>query len=312
MISFYQMAMIGLGLFFSFAFYQKVASVIDDYRYPPPGKLTDIGGYKLHYKDKGQGNITVVCDAGLSGTSLGWFLVQAEASKFTRVCTYDRAGYSWSDPSPLKRTSVNIAKELHSLLKKADISGPYILVGHSFGGANVLLFADLYPQETLGVILVDSVHEDMLQELPSAPHGFFDHPKVQWFLSFIGYKRLKGPSEEIKAMFSPLRIEIQAAYIAQMNKTRYIETVNQEMDCLSESLLQLGEVRLQKPLTVITAGNISNSEEGRRWIKLQERLLLKSNQSKQMIAENSDHMINHHQPQIIVDAIREMIENHSF
>jgi pimeloyl-ACP methyl ester carboxylesterase len=147
-ISFYQIGIILLGLLLSFALYQKVATVIDDYRYPPPGKLIDIGGYRLHFNASGQGNITVVCDAGLSGTSLGWSLVQAKASKFTRVCTYDRAGYSWSDPSPLKRTSVNIAKELYSLLKKADIPGPYILVGHSFGGANVLLFADLYPQET--------------------------------------------------------------------------------------------------------------------------------------------------------------------
>jgi pimeloyl-ACP methyl ester carboxylesterase len=105
-------------------------------------------------------------------------LVQAEAPKLARVCSYDRAGYSWSDPSPLERTSANIAKELYTLLKKADIPGPYILVGHSFGGANMLLFADLCPQEVLGVILVDSVHEDMLQELPSPPHGFFDHPKI--------------------------------------------------------------------------------------------------------------------------------------
>jgi hypothetical protein len=83
----------------------------------------------------------------------------------------------------------------------------------------------------------------MLQELPFPPHGFFDHPKVQWFLSFIGYKRLKGPSEEIKTMFYPLPTDIQAAYIAQMNKTRYTEIVNQEMDSLNKSLLQLGEKR---------------------------------------------------------------------
>lgn len=127
---------------------------------------------RLHFNTSGQGGIAVICDAGLSGTSLGWSLVQTEASKFARVCSYDRAGYSWSDPSPLERTSTNIAKELYALLKKADIPGPYILVGHSFGGANMLLFADLYPQETLGVILVDSVHEDTLQEMPSPPHGF--------------------------------------------------------------------------------------------------------------------------------------------
>jgi hypothetical protein len=113
-------------------------------------------------------------------------------------------------------------------------------------------------------------------------------------------------------MFSPLPKEIQAAYIAQMNKTRYIETVNQEMDGLNESLSQLGKIRLQQPLTVITAGIVSNSEEGRKWKQLQEKLLSKSTNAKQIIAENSDHMINHHQPRIIVDAIREMVNHHSF
>lgn len=301
----YQIGIIALGVVLLLVLYQKLATVIDDYRYPPPGKFIDIGGYRLHYNTSGQGGITVVLDAGLSGTSLGWSLVQAEASKFARVCSYDRAGYSWSDPSPIERTSVNVAKELYALLKKADIPGPYILVGHSFGGANVLLFADLYPQETLGVILVDSVHEDMLQE------HFFDYPKVQWFLSFIGYKRLIGPSEEIKAMFHPFPEDIQAAYIAQMNKTRYTETVNREMEGLNESLSQLSRIKIQQPLTVITAGIVPNGEEGKNWEQLQERLLSKSNKAKQIVAENSDHMINHHQPEIIVEAIREMVNNHS-
>lgn len=145
MSAIYQIAIVVLSLFFSLVLYQKLATAIDDYRYPPRGKLVDIGGYRLHFHASGQGDVTVVCDAGLSGTSLGWSLVQAEASKFARVCSYDRAGYSWSDPSPLERTSANIATELHTLLKKAAIPGPYILVGHSFGGANMLLFANLYP-----------------------------------------------------------------------------------------------------------------------------------------------------------------------
>jgi pimeloyl-ACP methyl ester carboxylesterase len=137
----YQTGVIGLILFLLFPLYQQFATFIDGYRYPPSGKLVDIGGYQLHLNTSGQGNITVICDAGLSGTSLGWSLVQPEVSKFARVCSYDRAGYSWSDPSPLERTSNNIARELYVLLKKANIPGPYILVGHSFGGANVLIFA---------------------------------------------------------------------------------------------------------------------------------------------------------------------------
>nr|NGX52302.1 putative aminoacrylate hydrolase RutD [Candidatus Anoxychlamydiales bacterium] len=154
---------IGISLLISivvFFLYQKMATIIDDYRYRPIGKLVDVEGYQLHIHSTGEGGPAVVLDAGLSGTSLGWSLVQSEVSKFTQVCSYDRAGYAWSDESLSKRTSKNLAKELHVLLHKANISSPYILVGHSFGGCNMLMFADMYPEETLGIVLVDSVHEE--------------------------------------------------------------------------------------------------------------------------------------------------------
>jgi len=310
---FTKIVIIVLGLFICLTLYQLAATVFDDYKYPPLGRLIDIDGYKIHLNIRGEGNVTVICDAGLSGTSLGWSLVQAEASKFARVCSYDRAGYAWSDPSPSERTSLNIARELYALLKKAEISGPYILVGHSFGGANMLIFADLYPVDTFGVILVDSVHEDMLKESSSSQSifdTFVNYPQFQWFLSVIGYKRLIGPSQEIKKMFKPLPAQIQASYIAQMNKTLYTKTVNREMDGLYKSLLQLEErkICLQCPLTVITAGIFSNSEEEKNWKSLQKKLLIKSTISKHIIAENSDHMINHHQPEVIVEAIRKMID----
>ncbi len=283
--------------------YQSTATLIDNYRYPPPGKLVDIGGYKLHLHSTGQGGPAVILDAGLSGTSLGWILVQAEASKFTRVCSYDRAGYAWSGASSSKRTSQNIVEELHTLLHKAEIPGPYILVGHSFGGCNMLQFAARYPDETFGVILVDSVHED----LPAAAST-----SAAWLLSAIGYQRLKGVSAEIEQMFQPLPEPVRRAYMAQMNKTGYSRVVAQEMECLPESLSDLRQVHLQdKPLIVITAGIPPTGEEGNIWGSLQKKLLAKSNRSKQKVAEQSDHMINHYQPKIIVDAIREMIETRS-
>lgn len=291
-------------------FYQNLATIADDYRYPPIGKLVDIGGYKLHLHSKGEGGPAVILDAGLSGTSLGWTLVQEEASKFTQVCSYDRAGYAWSEGSPIERTSYHLAKELHTLLHVANISGPYILVGHSFGGCNVLMFAHLYPEETLGIILVDSVHEDMLEDLPIAPQDIFSHSKIQSFLAISGFKRLKGLSHEIEQMFKPLPENIRNAYLAQMNKTSYTRTVSQEMNSFNESLRQLRESQLHlgnKPLIVITAG-ISNGQEGEIWLDLQKKLLSKSIRSKQVIAEKSDHMINHHQPQIIVDAILDMLK----
>lgn len=288
--------------------YQKVATIVDDCRYQPPGKLLDVGGHRLHLYSTGEGGPTVVLDAGLSGTSLGWALVQAEASKFTRVCSYDRAGYAWSEESRSKRVSSNLAEELHALLHKGNIPAPYILVGHSFGGCNALMFASRYPEETLGVILVDSVHESMLQE--TSPQGILDHPMFQRLLSITGYKRLRGPSAVIKQMFQPLPEKIRRMYVAQMNKTSYTNTVLREMESLRESLAELRESKVhlqEKPLIVITAGKFSNGEEALLWNQQQRALLAKSNQAKQIIAENSDHMINHHEPAVIVDAIQEIL-----
>lgn len=303
MSSIYHIGGAFLAIVAIFLFYQNIATKIDNRRYPPLGELIDVGGYKLHIHSIGKGEPTVVLDAGLSGTSIGWALVQSEVSKFTRVCSYDRAGYAWSDESPCKRTSLDLAKELHTLLHKANVPGPYILVGHSFGGCNVLMFSDLYPDETLGVVLVDSVHEDMLQEQTFVPS------KIGWLLSVMGIKRLQGPSSAIVQMFAPFPERIRSMYIAQMNKTSYAKTVSREMQALNESLSQLSKrkVHLQeKPLFVITAGKFTDPHEEKKWISHQKKLLLKSNHSKQIIADQSDHMINHHQPEVIVEAIREI------
>ena len=315
MMRLYHISIILIALIVAGTIYQSVSTMINDYRYPPLGKIIDIGSCRLHINSMGAGGPTVVLDAGLGGTSLGWSLVQKEISKYTQVCSYDRAGYAWSEESSSMRTSFHIAEELHTLLHRANIPGPYILVGHSFGGSNVLLFANRYPEETAGVILVDSVHEEMWDtSSESNSDGILDqlwhHPHLQWVLSVIGCKRLMGPSEEIEKMFKPLPEQIRKMYIAQMNKTSYTKTQARELGSFAESLSQLktANVKLQDiPLTVLTAGKIPDNEEGKTWIGLQKKLLLKSNRAKQLIAEDSDHMIHHHQPAIVIDAILEMI-----
>lgn len=135
--------------------YQFISTKKDENRYPPPGKLVDVGGYRLHINSTGKEGPTVVFDAGMGCNSLDWSLVQPEVAKFARVCIYDRAGNGWSDESPLERTSQNIVNELHTLLQNSGEKGPFILVGHSFGGPNVLLFASLYPDEVAALVLVD-------------------------------------------------------------------------------------------------------------------------------------------------------------
>src|SRR5437763_9389381 len=154
--------------------YQALASAVDASHYPPPGKLVDIGGYRLHINCTGTGSPTVILDAGLGGTSLDWSKVQPAVAHFTRVCSYDRAGYGWSDTGPGPRTSQQIVKELHLLLVHAQINGPYVLVGHSVGGLNMRLYAYRYPQEVAGMVLLDSTSEH--QFAPFGTHPAFYPP----------------------------------------------------------------------------------------------------------------------------------------
>src|SRR5215213_1175214 len=138
------------------ASFEAIAAAGDARRYPAPGQLVDIGGYRLHIQCVGTGSPTVVLDAGLGGSSLDWNLVQPELGRTTRVCAYDRAGMGWSERSPYPRTPRQIADELHTLLTNAGIAEPYVLVGHSLGGKNVRLFALAHPEQVAGMVLVDA------------------------------------------------------------------------------------------------------------------------------------------------------------
>src|SRR5215207_8827824 len=141
------------------ASYEAIAAAGDARRYPAPGQLVDIGGYRLHIQCVGAGSPTVVLDAGLGGSSLDWSLVQSDLGSSTRVCAYDRAGMGWSDPGPQPRTPRQIARELHTLLTNAGIAEPYVLVGHSLAGKNVRLFAPSHPEEVAAMVLVDARSE---------------------------------------------------------------------------------------------------------------------------------------------------------
>ena len=151
---------------------QAIASAVDAARYPAPGKLVDIGGYQLHINCTGTGSPTVILDAGLGGSSLDWSKVQPAVARFTRVCSYDRAGYGWSQSGPGPRTSQQIVTELHLLLAKAKINGPYVLVGHSAGGLNMRLYAYRYPADVVGMVLLDATSEHQFAPFGTYPAFF--------------------------------------------------------------------------------------------------------------------------------------------
>src|SRR5438876_7275525 len=140
--------------------YQVISVKRDRRHYPMPGSLVDIGGYRLHINCNGHGSPTVILDSGLGDNFYSWRKIQPQIASLTHVCSYDRGGLGYSDRSPLPRTSQIFAEELSKLLANARIPPPYILVGHSLGGANIRVFAAKYPSSVAGMVLVDSVHPD--------------------------------------------------------------------------------------------------------------------------------------------------------
>ncbi len=138
--------------------YESIMSAGDAQRYPPSGQMIGVDGHKLHIHCMGEGNPTVILDAGGGLTSSSWAWIQPEIAQITQVCVYDRAGWGWSDPSPYGYSAVQNAKELHTLLINAGISGPYILVGHSLGGLYTRVYVQQFPDEVAGLVQIDASH----------------------------------------------------------------------------------------------------------------------------------------------------------
>jgi pimeloyl-ACP methyl ester carboxylesterase len=149
------------------AVYETIGGWRDAHRFSQRGKSVQAGPMKLNLNCNGQGSPTVILDSGSGVPSVDWIKVQPEVAKFARVCSYDRAGYGWSEPGPEPGTSLQIAKELKTLLDVAGEKGPYLLVGHSFGGFNVRVFNGQYPKDVAGVVLVDASDEDEEERVES-------------------------------------------------------------------------------------------------------------------------------------------------
>jgi len=154
--------------------YQAIAAARDNDKYQPRGQMVDMGdGRRLHMvimgEDKGQP--TVILEQGMGSFSSNWYWVQSELAADTRVVAYDRAGLGWSDPLPGGQDAYESAADLHLALEKSEIPGPYIVAGHSYGGLVVRAFADLFPGEVVGMVLVDASHPDQWAHIPPSRDG---------------------------------------------------------------------------------------------------------------------------------------------
>ncbi|MFZ5858489.1 MAG: alpha/beta fold hydrolase [Chloroflexota bacterium] len=312
--------------------YQRQTTAADFEQFPAPGQRVDVGGYSLHIHCMGEGSPTVIVDAGNGDFSLGWSGVQPEVAKFARICTYDRAGYGWSDPSPKPRTAEAMAEELHTLLSNTGIEPPYVLVGHSLGGYNVRMFADLYPNEVAGMVLVDAGHEDQLNRFPpeyaKLNQQQVSYLSVMGFMSRFGILRAMGNSSG-GADFAPPQVlkmpkDIQPLYMAMMSHPAYFDATLGELQALTETTDQLRATHTlgDLPLIVLTAestldaaalqsigmpADFDTNQIQQVWLELQAELAALSTNSEHIVVKDSAHAIQLDQPQAVIDAIRKVV-----
>jgi pimeloyl-ACP methyl ester carboxylesterase len=281
----------------------------------PPGQWTDINDYSLHIYCTGEGSPTVVLEAGLNDFHVTWARVQPEVAKSTRVCSYDRAGLGWSQPSPNPRTSSVMAEELHTLLRNTGIEGPYILVGHSFGGIVVRSFARQYPSVVAGMVLVDSAHEEQTSRLPflwDSAEELIAQFRTLSFMSTSGLMALSPTSIPNRGLPEDAYRQYQAV-LATMDyfngaiaetKTFYSATPQPKPMSLGD--LPLVVLRHGIPDAAVDKGTQQIQFE-QEWARMQDELARLSSNSRQIIAGQSGHYIQLDQPEIVIDSILELI-----
>lgn len=284
------------------AIYEHFAESHDLQANPPPGRLVDIGGYRLHLHCTGSGSPIVVIDSGLGDFSPVWGWVQPEVAKTTRICTYDRAGMGWSERSSEPRTARQFAKELRALLANANEHGPYVLVGHSLGAYTVRVYAHDYPSEVAGVVFVDpqNLPESSDSTTPAPNPGSNFAPTI---LARLGLVRLFAGPLGADQNLPP---EDKSAYKALSVTPLSSETFLDEMMGISEGVSQAREVLSlgELPLIVLTRGkglDLESASSQKRYLKL-------STNSHQFFAEKSGHGIMIEQPEAAVSSIVRMVE----
>ncbi len=276
----------------------SIVSAYDDKPFKPPGRFISIGFQTMYVDCLGDNKPTILVDVGIAESSASWYKIAKELSKDARICLYDRAGYGWSDPGRGERTTVTIVHELKLLVKRAKIPGPYILVGHSFGGFTARYFAAKFPENVAGLVLVDSSHPEQIYRLSAldnaskkllitgrkaiAPENFSEFEKKWYFLN--------SSRKATFAQMAELKYFKQSAY--QVKHSGPLKDI--PIAVLSRGVSQLPELN-----------GVSLENE---WQDMQKDLLNLSKNSWHLIIDNSGHNIHEEAPEKIIENILKVIE----
>ena len=303
----------------------------DRRRFPAPGRLIDVGGYRLHLHELGSGSPAVVLESGISASSLNWRTVQTEVAKFARVCSYDRPGLGWSDLCDQACTPASLAKQLHTLLHNAGIAAPYVLVGHSFGGLIIQAFAHQFADETAGLVLVDPLDPAEWTPITDEQRRIIRHGirlsrrgalaakfgVVRLCLNLLlagnqivprlAAKLWSGDASQvtnrIAGQVQKMPAETWPLVAAHWKNPKSFEGMARHFQALAESAHELSRVQpLNVPITMLVGRQNEHPADPKEYAR---RL---SPQTRLIFAEKSGHWIQLDEPELVVRAIVDLRE----
>jgi pimeloyl-ACP methyl ester carboxylesterase len=293
------------------------AIALHHFRSHPPGQMYLVNGHRMRIDCTGSGSPTIVLDAGLGNDGLIWGGVQPVLAKTTRVCSYDRAGFGWSDPLPPPRDADHIADELHGLLAAARIDGPVVLMGHSISGMYIRDYATRYPADIAGLIFVDG--STPLQNRNPAFKAEMGRESSPWYRMLrtkaafvVGIPRLLGQCAQKFSGFAPAAAKLQAEDGCH-DRFAAIAEEAESFDRSGEETAHTGPYSMLTILifsqdTTKAAAEGEPRELGNAWNQMQENLKKLSTRSRRIIAKGSGHYIQLSRPELIEREVPLFIE----
>ncbi len=312
-----------------------IGSWIDKHRFPPPGLVVDIGSCKLHLKRQGSGQPVVALEAGIAATSISWSPVQTRLANFTTVCSYDRAGLGWSERRPDRScpcTLEQMVGELEALLYKSGLAGPFVLVGHSFGGLLVNAFAHAYPEQVAGLVLVDPVS---VTYWGNASQANTDQIRAgvrllrrgailariglvraalsvlnaggRWFPRHVGQAVARHGSDQMQSLageVAKLPRDLRSMVRAHWSRPKAFQAMAEYLEALpacARAGLKIN-VPANIPVTILSSGNATAGELRERdaWAGQSER-------GRHVKLPETGHWLQLESPELIADAVRGMV-----
>jgi pimeloyl-ACP methyl ester carboxylesterase len=315
--------------------YQLIGRFRDARRFPPQGRMIRAGAHRLHLCSAGDGTPTVVLESGIAASSINWHSVQREIAGFTRVCSYDRAGFAWSERARTTRTPETLVSEMRALLREAGEPPPYLLVGHSFGGLIIRLYAAMYPEEVAGLVLVDPALlaewlEPGVARRAMLRRGVRLARRGAWLARFgfvrlaltlasagarlvprsmarVGGGRASSAVERIIGELRKLPAECMPAIRAHWSRPEPFETMAEHFQMLPAmcAALARSEQPASIPVTVISGAHLTPQQCAEH-----EAIARASKRGRHIIAERGAHWVHLDAPELVVTAVRDIFHGY--